>query len=40
MDGGTITGPVKNGHISGIKANNVQFTGGVIENCEAAIGNR
>lgn len=37
MDGGTITGPVKNGHISGIKANNVQFTGGVIENCEAAI---
>ena len=37
MDGGTITGPVKNGHISGIKANNVQFTGGVIENFEAAI---
>lgn len=37
MDGGTITGNVKNGHISGIKANNVQFTGGVIENCEAAI---
>ena len=36
-DGGTITGPVKNGHISGIKANNVQFTGGVIENFEAAI---
>ena len=37
MDGGTITGNVKNGRISGIKANNVQFTGGVIENCVAAI---
>ena len=37
MDGGTITGPVKNGNFSGIKADNVQFTGGVIENCAAAI---
>ena len=37
MDGGTITGNVKNGRISGIKANNVQFTGGIIENCKAAI---
>ena len=37
MDGGTITGNIQNGHISGIKANNVQFTGGVIENCGAAI---
>ena len=37
MDGGTITGNIQNGHISGIKANNVQFTGGVIENCEPAI---
>ena len=36
MDGGTITGK-PSGHIRGIKAKNVLFTGGVIENYETAI---
>ena len=37
MDGGTITGPGKNGTIGGIRAAKVQFTGGVIENWAEAI---